>query len=78
MTKDEVLEICPNMRTIGFETEGFPVWNGIAYPEHWTDAFDSILIANIEDGIDDLPIYLALMMKDDKVLAITKYEPTAG
>ncbi len=37
-----------------------------------------ILTANIEDGIDNLPVCLALMMKDDKVLAITKYEPTAG
>lgn len=78
MTREEVLEICPNMRAIGFESEGFPAWNGTAYPEHWTDAFDGILTANIEDGIDNLPVCLALMMKDDKVLAITKYEPTAG
>ncbi len=78
MTRDEVLAICPNMRAIGFETEGYPAWNGTAYPDCWTDAFDGILITNIEDGIDNTPVYLALMMKDDKVLAITKYEPTAG
>lgn len=78
MTRDEVLAICPNMRAIGFETEGYPAWNGTAYPDCWTDAFDGILIANIEDGIENLPVYLALMMKDDRVLAITKYEPTAG
>lgn len=78
MTRDEALAVCPNMRAIGFETEGYPVWNGTAYPEFWTDAFDGILVANIEDGIDNLPVFLALMMKNDRVLAITKYEPTAG
>ncbi len=78
MTRAEVLGICPNMRAIGFDPEGYPAWNGTAYPDHWTDAFDGILIANIEDGIDNPPLYLALMMKDDKVLAITKYDPTAG
>lgn len=78
MTRDEVLAVCPNLRTIGFEPEGFPTWNGTAYPDHWTDAFDEIMIANIEDGVENPPVFLALMMKDDKVLAITKYLPTAG
>lgn len=78
MTRDEVLAVCPNMRAIGFGTEGYPVWNGTAYPDFWTDAFDGILVANIEDGTDNLPVFLALMMKGDRVLAITKYEPTAG
>lgn len=78
MTRDEVLAICPDMRAIGFGTEGYPAWNGTAYPDCWTDAFDGILIANIEDGIENLPVYLALMMKDDRVLAITKYDPNAG
>lgn len=55
-----------------------PAWNGTAYPDHWTDAFDEIMIANIEDGVENPPVFLALMMKDDKVLAITQYLPTAG
>ena len=43
----------------------------------WADQFDYMIIANVEQPLDTLPIYVALMMKDDTVSAITFYYPTA-
>lgn len=44
----------------------------------WSDQFDHLLIAEIKQGNpDDLPLYLALLMKDQNVAAITFYHPTA-
>lgn len=78
MSRQEALKVCPQMVQIGFEGEGWPAWNGNAYPDDWTDMFDDILIANIENQKEDPPVFLALMMKSDQVVAITQYEPTAG
>lgn len=45
----------------------------------WSDQFDCIMIADIDLGAEDrLPIYLALLVKDNAVAAITFYHPTAG
>lgn len=44
----------------------------------WEDQFDCIMIADVEQEEDSPPVYLALMIKDDKVAAITFYCPTAG
>lgn len=45
----------------------------------WSDQFDYIMIANIDlEAEDTLPVYLALMIKDHAVAAITFYCPTAG
>lgn len=52
------------------------------YPDNkdynWAEQFDCIMIADIEQEQDSLPVYMALMIKDDKVAAITFYRPTAG
>ena len=53
-------------------------WNRTAYPQNWTDEFDYMLVAEIEDNIDNLPQVLALMIKGESVQAITIYAPTAG
>lgn len=69
-------------------------WNGTAYPHsytgmdvewnyegkdyYWTDQFDYIMIADIVQEPDELPVYLGLLMKDNTVTAITFYCPTAG
>lgn len=45
---------------------------------NWADQFDCIMIAEVEQEQDSLPNYMALMIKDDKVAAITFYRPTAG
>ncbi|MDE6639211.1 MAG: M48 family metalloprotease [Acetatifactor sp.] len=45
---------------------------------YWDSQFDYIMIAEIEQDPDTLPISVALMMKDDVVAAITFYYPTAG
>ncbi len=45
---------------------------------YWASRFDYIMIADVEQEPDALPLYLALMMEDDKVSAITFYCPTAG
>lgn len=37
----------------GFFGEGWPAWNRCAYPEHWSDEFDSMLVANVEDNNDN-------------------------
>lgn len=45
----------------------------------WTDQFDYVIIADIDLGETDvLPRYLALLMKDDIIAAITFFNPTAG
>jgi len=44
---------------------------------YWANQFDCIMIADVEQTPDSLPLYVALMMKDDVVSAITFYHPTA-
>ena len=44
----------------------------------WDNQFDYVMIAEIEQPPDTIPVYVALMMKDDIVAAITFYYPTAG
>ncbi|WP_455716364.1 hypothetical protein [Anaerosporobacter sp.] len=54
-------------------------WNGAAYPEKWKSQYDYGLMANVDNGIDDdLPKYLVLLSKDEKVVAITFMYPTAS
>ena len=66
-------------------------WNGNAYPRiiheeddvytesYWLEQFDYVMIGDINLGTEDtLPIYVGLLVKDGKVAAITKYNPTAG
>lgn len=73
---------------------GYLGWNGTAYPRsyagmdssweydgeyyEWTDQFDYAMIADIKIEEDTLPMYVALLMKDKAVAAITFYYPTAG
>ena len=45
---------------------------------YWDSQFDYIMIADIEQEPDTLPLSVALMMKDDVVAAITFYYPTAN
>ena len=45
---------------------------------YWDSQFDYIMIADIEQEPDTLPLSVALMMKDDIVAAITFYYPTAN
>lgn len=60
---------------IGMDTE----WNYVDYEDYyWARQFDYIMLADVEQTQDSLPIYMALMMKDDKVAAITFYCPTAN
>lgn len=44
----------------------------------WEGQFDAVMIAEVEQPMDALPVYVALMMKDDAVSAITFYCPTAS
>lgn len=44
----------------------------------WEDQFDYVMIADVEQPLEALPVYVALMMKDDIVSAVTFYYPTAG
>ena len=44
----------------------------------WDGQFDYAMIAEVEQPPETIPIYVALMMKDDIVSAITFYYPTAG
>ena len=45
---------------------------------YWDSQFDYIMIADIIQEPDTLPLAVALMMKDDAVAAITFYYPTAN
>ena len=54
-------------------------WDYAGKDYQWSDQFDCIMIADIDLGAEDtLPLYLALMVKDNAVAAITFYYPTAG
>ncbi|MBD5479676.1 MAG: hypothetical protein HDR14_10365 [Lachnospiraceae bacterium] len=54
-------------------------WDYAGKDYQWSDQFDCIMIADIDLGAEDtLPLYLALMVKDHAVAAITFYYPTAG
>lgn len=54
-------------------------WNYAGKDYEWSDQFDYIMIADIDlEEEDTLPLYLALMIKDNAVAAITFYCPTAG
>ena len=54
-------------------------WDYAGKDYEWSDRFDCIMIADIDLGAEDtLPRYLALMIKDHAVAAITFYCPTAG
>ena len=46
---------------------------------YWWNQFDYVMMLDIDLGTyDTLPIYLGLLMKEEKVRAITFYYPTAG
>ncbi|MCM1191077.1 MAG: M56 family metallopeptidase [Butyrivibrio sp.] len=51
---------------------------GEAEEYYWDSRFDYVMIADIEQDPDTLPVFMALMMKDDGVAAITFYYPTAN
>lgn len=54
-------------------------WDYADKDYEWSDQFDCIMIADIDFGEEDTsPVYLALMIKDNAVAAITFYCPTAG
>ena len=54
-------------------------WEHSEKDYYWTDQFDYIMIADIilEDK-DTLPMYLGLLIKHERVAAITFFYPTAG
>lgn len=59
----------------GMDTEWDYVDNEDYY---WDNQFDYMILADVEQQQDAMPKYIALMMKDDVVAAITFYYPTAG
>lgn len=60
---------------VGMEEE----WEYAGKDYEWSDQFDYIMIADIDPGTEEaLPVYLALMIKDHSVAAITFFCPTAG
>ncbi|MBP3609582.1 MAG: hypothetical protein J6J42_04515 [Lachnospiraceae bacterium] len=83
-----------NNNFIGEKVRGFYGWNDTAYPRspidfdpdyeysdqtyRWTNQFDYIMVADIQRPTDTLPVHLGLLIKDDKIAAITFYYPTAG
>lgn len=83
---EEVLRMYPDMAETDL-SDGESSWldkyacygfhEGAGYPNGWKGQFDSALLANVEYG-EELPLYLALMIKEDKVAAITFYYPTAN
>lgn len=81
LSRQEVLDLCPEIRDALVTTggEAFTVWNGSGYPDCWAESFDYAMVVEMDDGVNDnLAIYLALLMRDDTVCAITPYAPMAG
>ncbi len=77
LSKEDALGLCPELLEVELTPEDI-YWNGICYPACWTEAFDYALVVDLENHLDDLPVYLALFMKDEKVVGISPYYPTAG
>lgn len=86
MSESELLARYPNVAIMDFDEQyisefrgGNMGWNGVAFPDNWTEQFDYIAIANIDIGaVDVLPQYLGFFIKDRIIKAITIYFPTAG
>ncbi len=94
MTEEEVLQQFPNMAVVDFEGNhvyekvwGHQGWNIGHYPEagpgegqdyKWTDQFAYVMLGNVEQEEDALPVFVGLMVKDKVVKAITFHCPTAG
>ena len=54
-------------------------WDYDGEDYYWTNQFDYVMIADIDMSEQDtLPVYLALLIKDNVITAITFYYPTAG
>ena len=54
-------------------------WDYAGKDYYWSEQFDYVMIADIDLDVEDTsPVYLALMIKDNAVAAITFYCPTAG
>ena len=77
LAKAEALALCPELLEVELTMDDV-YWNGSCYPACWTDQFDCALVVDLENDVDDLPVYLALFMQDEKVVAISPYYPTAG
>lgn len=75
--KEEALALCPELVEVELTAEDRH-WNGICYPACWIDQFEYALVVDLENNLDDLPVYLALFMQEEKVVAISPYYPTAG
>ncbi len=86
MSEEDVLEQYPNAAVINFDNTYIGAertnnagWNGVAFPDNWTEQFDYVIILEETSGEPEaLPLYLALLVKDKVVTAITFYNPTAG
>ncbi len=82
MKADVVLAQYPNLKK--YETSDNPYWNSLAYPNDeegytWDSQYDYMMFIDIDNGVkDDLPQYMAMMMKDDYIAAITYIYPTAN
>lgn len=77
LERGEALTLCPELLDVELTLDDL-YWNGICYPACWIDQFDYALVVDLENNMDDLPVFLALFMKEEKVVAISPYYPTAG
>ncbi len=84
---DDILSKYPNLARTDFSDQEMGYiekyscygFNKFSYPGEWTKQFDYALMADVDNGTnDDLPQYLALMIKNEEVVAITFFYPTAG
>ncbi len=81
MTTDEVLNMYPDMFIEKISPSyDMTFFNFGTYPnEYLVSNYDEIIIIDKDNGIaDDFPEYLGLFVKDNKIVAITFYYPTAG
>lgn len=78
LTRNEVLKLCPGTADAKMkEEEGYDmIWSSGCYPEEWEEKYDYAMILDVDDGVEyNKMTYLALMMKDDVVCAMTPYVP---
>ncbi len=78
LTREEVLKLCQGIADAKLkEEDGYDlIWSSGCYPIEWEEKYDYAMILDVDDGVENNKMtYLALMMKENKVCAMTPYVP---
>ncbi|HKM34773.1 MAG TPA: hypothetical protein VJY54_08530 [Lachnospiraceae bacterium] len=92
MSEDEVLNLYPNISVVNFDGEWIAGYNsslgfnGSGFPReydidgkrfNWYEQYDHCMLAEVETG-EEMPYYMVMFVKDNKIMGICFEYPTAG